>query len=100
MSTGEPMYKPATESGPLAAFAPFPPETLQNPYPFFTALREHAPVLRLTGAGYYTVARCQDIVAAALDTDSFSSNIVAILLAAGGAPLGPLREGRPRRSMS
>ncbi len=81
MSASEPMYKPAAESGPLAAFAPFAPETLQNPYPFFAALREHAPVLRLTDAGYYTVARYRDIVAAALDTDSFSSNIVAILLA-------------------
>jgi cytochrome P450 len=86
MTTDGAKYESAGASGPLAAFAPFAPETLQNPYPFYAALREDAPVLLLPRVGYYAVARYEDIVSVAMDTDSFSSNLVSILMA---GPEGP-----------
>ena len=86
MSIDEVRYEPASASGPLAAFSPFAPETLQNPYPFFAALREHAPVLLMPRVGYYSVARYDDIVSVVMDTDSFSSNLVSILIAGPDGP--------------
>ncbi len=74
-------HRPAATSGPLASFAPFAPDTLNDPYPFFAALREHAPVFFLEEAGFHTVARYDDIVKVALDTETYSSNLMAILLA-------------------
>jgi cytochrome P450 len=86
MTTDNAFYEPVAESGPLAAFFPFAPETLQDPYPFFAALREHAPVQLMPRVGYYTVARYDDIVSVAMDTDSFSSNLVSILIAGPDGP--------------
>jgi cytochrome P450 len=86
MATDEAKHEPAAASGPLAAYSPFGDETLQDPYPFFAALREHAPVLLMPRVGYYTVARYEDIVSVAMDTDSFSSNLVSILIAGPDGP--------------
>ena len=63
-----------------ADFEPLSPETLSNPYPFYAALRRSAPVYRAPGADYYYVSRYADLRAAVMDTDAFSSNIVALLL--------------------
>jgi cytochrome P450 len=64
----------------LSDFVPYCAENLQNPYPWYKALREEAPIYKHPGLDYYIVSRAQDIANIARDTDTFSSNLVAILL--------------------
>jgi cytochrome P450 len=49
------------------------PETASCPHAYYAAMRETSPVHRDPGTGYYWVSRYEDIVAAALDTERFSS---------------------------
>jgi cytochrome P450 family 144 len=60
-------------------FDPLSPETLSDPYPFYEALRRCAPVYRAPGSDYYCVSRYADVRAAVMDTEAYSSNIVALL---------------------
>ena len=62
-----------------ADFEPLSPETLSNPYPFYEALRRCAPVYWVPGSDYYCVSRYADIRSAVMDTEAYSSNIVALL---------------------
>jgi cytochrome P450 family 144 len=79
-------------------FDPFAPETLECPHAWHAALREHTPVCPLPQAGYVLVTRHEDIERVALDTETYSSNLVGLLLAnaSGGAELLELPEGAPR----
>jgi cytochrome P450 family 144 len=69
----------------LSRIDPFSPATLENPYPFYRALREHSPVHLLPDAGYFMVTRSEDVRRAALDTETFSSKLVTVALR--GRPL-------------
>ncbi|HEX5067982.1 MAG TPA: cytochrome P450 [Myxococcota bacterium] len=60
----------------LADFDPFSPETVEDPYPFYAALRREAPVYRVPRADYFAVSRYEDCRAAALDP-RISSNLIA-----------------------
>jgi cytochrome P450 len=66
-------------------FDPFAATTLANPYPFYAALRREAPIYPLPAAGYTLVSRFDDCRTAALDHESYSSNLVAILFSRAGA---------------
>ena len=66
-----------------ADFDPLSPETLANPYPFYEALRRSEPVYRVPGSDYYCVSRYADVRAAVMDTEAYSSNIVALLFKGG-----------------
>jgi cytochrome P450 len=68
-------------------FDPFGVDTIENPYPFYEALREEAPLFKPRGADCYYLSRYDDIKQVTMDPDSFSSNIVAILLAGGSGRL-------------
>ncbi len=68
-------------------FDPFSAETIENPYPFYEALREEAPLFRPKGADCYYLSRYDDIKQVTMDPERFSSNIVAILLAGGSGRL-------------
>lgn len=68
-------------------FDPFSAETIENPYPFYEALREEAPLFKPKGANCYYLSRYDDIKEVAMDPERFSSNIVAILLAGGSGRL-------------
>src|SRR5262245_31342922 len=70
----------AVQPNSLENFDPFSPAVLENPYPFYRVLREHAPVHPVVGTDYYSVSRYGDIVEAAMNTTDYSSNLVAILL--------------------
>lgn len=48
-------------------------EVLVNPYPFYRAMREQAPVYREPGSGVYFVSRYDDVANAIRDTETFSS---------------------------
>lgn len=63
---------------------PFSPDTIASPWEFYAALREHAPVYPLEQTGYSLVSRYDDCRAAALDTDTFSSNLVAMVVGLTG----------------
>ena len=71
----------------VSDFDPFSAETIENPYPFYEALREEAPLFKPKGADCYYVSRYDDIKKIAMDPERFSSNIVAILLAGGSGRL-------------
>lgn len=58
--------------------------TLANPYPFFRALRERAPVFKEPHHGVYLVTRYDDIVSVARRPEMFSSIVAAT------GPLTPL----------
>ncbi len=68
-------------------FDPFSDDTIENPYPFYEALREEAPLFRPKGADCYYLSRYDDIKQVTMDPERFSSNIVAILLAGGSGRL-------------
>jgi len=69
------------------AFDAFSRETIENPYPFYRAMRNHAPVFRPEGSDWWYVTRYEDIKAVARDTETFSSKIVAILISGGSGRL-------------
>ena len=68
-------------------FDPFSTSTIENPYPFYEALREEAPIFKPKGADCYYLSRYDDIKQVTMDPERFSSNIVAILLAGGSGRL-------------
>jgi cytochrome P450 len=65
---------------PIAQFDPFSPEVVESPWEFFAALREEAPVYLLPNGAYHLVSRYEDIKAATMDTQTYSSNLVAVML--------------------
>ena len=65
------------------AFDPLGDETLQSPYAYYRALREQAPIHKPPGFDYYCVSRFADVEHVVLDPQTFSSNIVSILMASG-----------------
>ena len=69
------------------AFDAFSRETIEDPYPFYRAMRKHAPVFRPRGSDWWYVTRYDDIKTVARDTETYSSKIVAILLTGGGGRL-------------
>lgn len=82
----------------LAEFAPFSPETIADPYPFHAALRREAHVYRLEDAGCSMVGRYADCLRVAMAPETFSSTLVAVLLARKdrGPALVDLRFGDAR----
>lgn len=68
-------------------FDAFSAATIENPYPFYEALRDEAPLYKPKGADCYYLSRYEDIKKVTMDPERFSSNIVAILLAGGSGRL-------------
>jgi hypothetical protein len=63
---------------------PFDPKIIENPAPFFALLRQQAPLYQLPNKAYYLLSRYQDIQQVVMDTETFSSNLVAVLMADEG----------------
>jgi cytochrome P450 len=63
------------------------PATVDDPYPFYAALREHAPIYRVPGTDLHLVAT-RRLIEEALDRqDDFSANLTGVLMTgASGAP--------------
>jgi cytochrome P450 len=55
------------------AFSITDPETAKCPFPYYAAMRRDQPVHRDPGTGIYWISRHDDVVKAALDAKSFSS---------------------------
>lgn len=77
----------------LADFVPFCSENLQEPYSWYKALRKEAPVFLVPGLGFHLVSKAEDVVRVCKDVESFSSNLVSILLE--GGPSGPVALAAP-----
>ncbi len=75
--------KKASVSNPtqLHDFRPLEKACLENPYPFYQAMREQSPVYKAPGNDFYYVSRYDDIRDVVMNTDDFSSNLVAIIFA-------------------
>ena len=72
----------------LGAIDLFDAAVLDDPYPLYDALREHAPVHRVPGTDFYLVASWAAVTEATARTQDFSSHLTAVLVAQpGAAPL-------------
>lgn len=60
----------------LKDFNPIAPETIENPYPFYRAMREQAPVYEIPGVGFFIVSRYDDILHVLANPQIFSSHQV------------------------
>lgn len=56
------------------------PEHLEDPYPFFAALRREAPVWEVPGTGAYFVSTWREVEAALARPAEFSSNLASLLI--------------------
>jgi cytochrome P450 len=57
----------------VVEYNPFAWETAHNPYPVYRQLRDEAPVYHNEQLDFWTLSRYEDVVAAHLNTDDFSS---------------------------
>ena len=64
----------------LNDFVPYCTENLQDPYPWYKALRDESPIYKIPGFDYCVVSRYEDIQKICKNTKAFSSNLVSILL--------------------
>jgi cytochrome P450 len=62
-----------------AMWNPVDPGVVENPHPFWAWLRREAPVHRLPDAGYYLVSRYEDILRVSRDSETYSSELRAIV---------------------
>jgi cytochrome P450 len=70
----------------LADIDPFDPAVVQEPHEFFAALRREAPLYRMPSGAYSLISRYRDVRDAALNTEVFSSNLVAVMMQGLDAP--------------
>lgn len=69
----------------LAAIDPFDPAVLDDPYPLYRALREHAPVHRVPGTDFFLVSSWAAVAEAVARPADFSSHLTGVLVARPGA---------------
>lgn len=68
---------------------PFEREVVESPWEFFDLLREQSPVYQLPNKAYYLVSRYEDVMQAVMDTETYSSNLVSVLMTGAGANDSP-----------
>jgi len=56
-----------------AVFEPRSAETWRDPFPMYAALRDHDPVHHVEDGDYWVLSRFDDVMAAAIDAETFSS---------------------------
>jgi cytochrome P450 len=57
----------------MVEYNPFHRETAHNPFPVYRVLRDEAPVYHNEELGFWALSRYEDVIAAHLDTDVYSS---------------------------
>ncbi|MEO5873598.1 MAG: cytochrome P450 [Streptosporangiaceae bacterium] len=57
----------------MVEYSPFNRDTAHNPFPVYRALRDEAPVYHNEAQEFWALSRYDDVIAAHLDTDTFSS---------------------------
>jgi cytochrome P450 len=85
-------------------FDPFSPQTVECPFPFYSALRRDAPVYLVPGAGHFVVSRAEEIRAVVTHPEIFSSELVAVPTPNGVTRLdhieGPSSDGGPANTLA
>jgi cytochrome P450 len=71
----------------MVEYSPFDRDIVHNPFPAYRALRDEAPVYHNEQMGFWALSRYDDVVAAHLDTDVFSS--------ANGVTIEGIDQGMP-----
>jgi cytochrome P450 len=61
-------------------FDPFAPDVLEDPYPFYASLREHAPVYEMAGTGVFLVSTWKLVEEALGRHEEFSAKLTGILV--------------------
>jgi cytochrome P450 len=61
------------QNQPLEDFDPLDPDTVECPYDFYRALRQHGGVYRVANRGFFLVSRYDTAMQVIKDTDTFSS---------------------------
>lgn len=61
-------------------YNPFAPEVKANPYPYYTYLRQHAPVFQVKDAGFWAVSRYDDVLSVLKNPQLFSSTLLLTAL--------------------
>jgi cytochrome P450 len=57
----------------MVEYSPFSREITDNPFPVYRRLRDEAPVYHNEEVGFWALSRYEDVIAAHLDTDTYSS---------------------------
>ena len=65
---------PTTSEALSASYDPFSPDALENPYPYYAALRSLAPCCYLEKYDVYFVSRYRDVISALKNWQAFSSS--------------------------
>ena len=94
--------KPTSEMKPGADWDPLDPAALANPFAAHLRLRQECPVARSDRwGGFWTLTRYEDVIAAALDTDTFISGEKTTIpdsTGPGRPPRPPLEVDRPEHT--
>lgn len=61
-------------------YNPLLPEVKENPYPYYTYLRQHAPVYQIEGLGFWAISRYDDVDFILKNPKLFSSSILTTAL--------------------
>ena len=51
------------------------PGVQRNPFPYYQRLREHEPVFRMPGTGFYVLTRYEDLRTVLRDTEAYSNTL-------------------------
>ena len=70
-------------------YNPFLPEVRENPYPYYTYLRQHAPVYQVPGVGFWVISRYDDVLSVLKNPQVFSSAVLTAFLAGDLTPFSP-----------
>ncbi|MGH8009243.1 MAG: cytochrome P450, partial [Candidatus Binatia bacterium] len=57
-------------------YNPFVPEVRENPFPYYTYLRQYAPAYQVPGAGFWVISRYDDVFSGLKTTQVLSSSII------------------------
>jgi len=80
-------------------FDPCRPQEFADPYPFYRALRDEAPVHRSQSTGALCISRYDDVLTVLKDSETFSSSAMRTFLMNGGAASKPRFNGAAVRML-
>lgn len=70
-------------------YNPFSPEVRENPYPYYTYLRQHAPVYQIPSVGFWAVSRYDDVIYILRNPQIFSAATVYATMTGDLNPFPP-----------
>jgi len=80
-------------------YTPFSPEVRADPYPYYRALRDEAPVYQVEGLGAYAVSRYQDVHFVLTHPELFSSDAMRTMFVSARPGTDPTQDPELLSSM-